>query len=313
MAIVAGALANWLMLTVAFSVWFGLAQNEADSPVWYASHVALLLMACCAGFALTPIGEAFFRFLNGCRRPIRSEEERLQPLFNEICEAAQVDSDRYELYVSDDKFPNALAMGCRTVCMTRSMLTGFTDEEILGVLAHEIAHHVHGDAIRGMIFYMITLVGQVIMWGGWLIAKLLHLFSAAVDFGDARQDKISTGIVSVFAGLAWALMWVFQIFVWVPIMAGACFGSRQDEYRADKYAAELGYSDGLLSFLNRILDLDGHPGGFMGLLYRTHPKTGDRIRRLEDWAEEASASPVAAPAAPALTPQSAVFDIWRQP
>jgi heat shock protein HtpX len=276
------------MLTIAFSIWFDLTQNKAASPGLYASWWALLLIGGCVGLALTPIGEALFRLLYGCRRPIHREEEKLRPLFEEVCRAAQVAPDRYDLYVSDDKFPNAFAIGRRTVCLTRSLLTVSDDDTILGVIAHELGHHVHGDAVRSIIFYMITLVGQVIMWGGWLVAKILHLLTAVAGFGGDRQLKENAKIFSVFASLVWVLMWVFQIFVWVPIWIGAYFGSRQNEYRADKYAAEIGYSEGLLSFLNQIIDLDGQPSGFMGILYRTHPKTGDRIRSLEELEESGS-------------------------
>jgi heat shock protein HtpX len=278
------------MLTIAFSIWFDLTQNRATSAASHASWWALLLMGCCAGLALTPVGEAFFQLLHGCRRPTRGEEMKLRPLFEEICRAAQVSPDRYDLCVSDDSFPNAFAMGSSTICLTRSLLNGFDDETILGVIAHEVAHHVHGDAVRGMIFFMITLVGQVIMWGAWLVAKILKLFAAIGGYGRDRQFLGSAGIFFIFAALAWALMWVFQIFVWVPIYIGACFGIRQSEYRADRYAAEIGYSEGLLSFLNQIIDLDGSPSGFMGILYRTHPKTGERIRRLEELEEDGSLS-----------------------
>jgi heat shock protein HtpX len=290
LAIVAGALANWFMLTIVFSIWFALTQNRATSAASYASWWALLLMGCCAGLALTPIGEAFFRLLHGCRRPTRGEEMKLRPLFEEICRAAQVSPDRYDIRVSDDSFPNAFAVGNRTICLTRSLLNGFDDETVLGVIAHEVGHHVHGDAVRSIIFFMITLVGQIIMWGGWLVAKFLQLFTVIGGYGRNRQFEGGAAIFSIFSALVWALMWVFQIFVWVPIYIGAYFGIRRSEYSADRYAAEIGYSEGLLSFLNQIVDLDGSPSGFMGLLYRTHPKTGERIRRLEDLEEDDSLS-----------------------
>ena len=283
MAILAGAVANWVMLTIAFSIWFSLTGTVTANPAVLASGWALLLMGIFAGFALTPVGESFFRFLQGCRSPIRQEEERLQPLFNDVCAAADIDPSKYALFVSDDKFPNAFAMGRKTICVTRSLLKGFTDDELHGVLAHELGHHVNGDTIRSIVFYMITLVGQVIMWGGWLVTKVLSIFTA-IGRQSARPDDPAV-LFQVFAKILWALMWLFQVFVWIPIFIGSCVGSRSHEFRSDLYAAQLGYKDGLLSFLNKILDFDGHPQGFLGLLYRTHPKTGDRIRRLEDLEE----------------------------
>ena len=278
MAIIAGSIANWVMLVIAFSIWFNLTKDYSVNAELYAALWAFGLMGSLIAVALTPAGEAFFRFIQGCRLPIRAEEEKLLPIFRDVCRSANVDPDKYVLYVSDDKFPNAFAMGRKTVCVTRSLLNGSTEEELQGILAHELGHHVHGDAARSIIFYMITLVGQIIMLGGWAVTKVLGMIRAIT--GAGRETGFSI-IFSLFAGIVGLLVWFFQIFVWIPIFIGAYFGSRQQEYRADTYAANIGYSEGLLMFLNRILDLDGHPSGFMGLLYRTHPKTGSRIRRLE--------------------------------
>lgn len=289
-AIVAGAIANWVMLGFAFSLWFELTKNTTSNPTLHAALWAFGTMAVFAGVALTPVGEGVFRLLNGCRRPIREEEEKFKSAFDVVCESARINSAEYELFISDDKFPNAFAMGRKTVCVTRTLLNGVPEEALQGVLAHELAHHVHGDAVRSIVFYMITLIGQIIMWGGWLVTKILGLFAAIGRQGNRSDDPAA--IFLIFAKIFGALMWLFQLFVWIPIYAGACFGSRQQEYRADRYAAEIGYSEGLLSFLSSILDLDGHPSGFMGLLYRTHPSTGKRIKAIEDY-DRATGKPTA--------------------
>jgi heat shock protein HtpX len=268
------------MLEVAFSIWFDLSKQTTANSKVYAAMWAFGLMGGLVGIALTPVGEAFFRFINGCRLPIRDERGKLWPAFCAVCDAAKVEPERYALYVSDDKFPNAFAMGRKTICVTRSLLNGSTEDELMGVLAHEIGHLVHGDSVRAIVFYMITLVGQLIMFGGWLITKILALFVSIDSMGRAKDH---TEIFSFFAGIIWAIMWFFQIFVWIPIFVGACFGSRRQEFRADRYAAQIGFGDGLLSFQNRTIDIEGHPNGFIGLLYRTHPKTGERIRRLEQY------------------------------
>ena len=281
MAIIAGGIAKWVMLSIFFSIYFDLTEQTSVNSTLHATLWALGLMNVFIAVALTPAGEAFFRFLQGCRRPIRAEEEKLLSVFHNVCKSVNVNPDNYEFYISDDKLPNAFTMGRKTVCVTRSLLNGSTEEELQGVLAHKLGHHINGDAVRGIIFNMITLVGQIIMWGGFLIGKILSLIKAVAGQGD-KQVAEHAGIFNVFAGMVRVLVWFFQIFVWIPIFVGACFGSRQQEYRADEYAAKIGYSEGLLSFLNRILDIDGRPSGFMGLLYRTHSKTGDRIRKLED-------------------------------
>jgi Zn-dependent protease with chaperone function len=239
-----------------------------------------------AGFALTPVGEGLFRFINGCRRPTHAEEDKLRPVFEVVCKSAGADPNSYGLFVSDDKFPNAFAMGWRTVCVTRSLLMNFPDHALAGILAHEMGHHAKRDALCSIIFYMITIVGQILMWGGWVVSRILA-FLPRVAGREGSREREYAGIFTIFSWMATLLLWFFQLFVWVPIFIGSCFGSRQKEYRADLYAARIGYRDELLSALNVLLDVDGHPSGFMGILYRTHPKTGERIRRLEDYEEAA--------------------------
>ena len=72
MAIVAGGIANWVMLYIAFSIWFDLTKDKSSNPTLYAASWAFGLMGGFIALALTPVGEAFFRFLQGCRRLIRS-------------------------------------------------------------------------------------------------------------------------------------------------------------------------------------------------------------------------------------------------
>jgi heat shock protein HtpX len=305
MAIFAGAVANWVMITIAVSVWYDFTDGHADNATAYSAWWALLLMGILAGTALTPFGESFFRFLEGCRRPIRSEEAKLRPIFTQVCQTANLDPEKYELYVSDGKFTNAFSIGRRTVCVTRLLLNECSVEELQGVLAHELGHHVYGDAMRAIIFYMITLAGQMIMFGGAVIIKILHLLTFIAGYGENGNVKHYAQIFSIFGGILGGVVWCFQIFVWVPISIGSYFGTRQQEYRADRYAAEIGYCDGLLVALDRLLDAEGQPSGFMGLLCKTHPKVGDRIRKLEDFSIAQAGIP--------LAQGVGVFSVWRNP
>src|SRR6185312_12554456 len=64
---------------------------------------------------------------------------------------ALADIPKPRLAVSSSAIPNAFAAGRRrkgvVLCVTRGMLAGLDDEELEGVLAHELAHVAHGDAV----------------------------------------------------------------------------------------------------------------------------------------------------------------------
>ena len=281
-SVIAGAFANWLMLYYVFSFWYDINKIRGVDPRAQAAIWAGGIMAAFIIVGVTPVGEAFFRWTQGCRRPTRKEEETLMPIFEDVCRAAQVSPANYSLFVQDDKFPNAFAMGWHTVCVSRGLLSSASEDGIRGVLAHEMGHHAYRDSVWGVAFYMITVVGQIFRRFGVLIVAILS-FLPRIAGKEGSREREYAGIFTIFAVILAVLMRLFDFFVWGPIQLGSLFGSRLKEYRADKFAAKIGFGEELISFLNVILDLDGGPEGFMGILYSSHPKTGDRIRSLEDF------------------------------
>jgi Zn-dependent protease with chaperone function len=185
-----------------------------------------------------------------------------------------MDAGQFELRVCEDKFPNAFAVGNNTVTISRGLLIGGGDDELRGVLAHELGHIHNGDSVRAKIFCIVSMVGQLIL--------MLYIFIAKVLAGIGRLPipfaSILANIFSIIISLQVVLIeWLIML----PLTIGQYIGSRQQEYRADQYAASLGYRSELKTFLYKILDLDNHSSGLAGLLWRTHPKVGDRIRKLE--------------------------------
>lgn len=78
-----------------------------------------------------------------------------------------------------------------------------------------------------------------------------------------------------------------QLLLVLPLGIGAMFGARQNEYRADKYAFQIGHGAGLYSALYRLLDSDSsQSSGFWTILNQSHPKTGKRIQKIEQMQEE---------------------------
>ena len=83
------------------------------------------------------------------------------------------------------------------------------------------------------------------------------------------------------------LLWLFRLlfilfdgFVQLPFYLGMLFGSRRNEYAADRFAARIGCGNGLKSFLERVLAPREARAGFWERLKRTHPSSAKRARRL---------------------------------
>jgi heat shock protein HtpX len=290
-AIVAAALANWMLLIWAFSLWTEITGAVISDPAQSAALWAFGSMALLSVIALSPAGETLLRVINGCDEPTFEEERKLKPLFAEVCRAASINPDQYKLFVSDGQFPNAFAMGKRTICITSGLLGGFSDEEIKSALAHELGHHAHGDTMRNIVFCMTNLVTFVLILIGYKICDFLDAIPNFAGRIGSRERDFAT-IFSFFGGLLKILLMLFMAFVWLPIIIGLCAGGRKEEYRADLYAAQIGYGDGLLSLFHRMMKMNAHPEGLMGILHQTHPSTRKRIRRIEQWQQNMSVQPL---------------------
>lgn len=234
-------------------------------------------------FSLTPIADIFLRFIYGFRKPIRDEKEKLQNLFEVVCKGAGKNPNTYKLYVVDEEFPNAYALGINNIAVTRRLLQNFSNNEIKGVIAHEVGHLHYGDSIYTRVFMTVSIIGQ--------IALIFYTIAGKILVSLARIPIPFLNLFSLFAGWAFSLQaWVIEILLLVPLSVGAMFGSRQNEYRADRYAYEIGQGEGLYAFLHRILDDNpGRNNGLLNVLRASHPKTGNRIRKLEEAEDKAKA------------------------
>jgi heat shock protein HtpX len=189
-----------------------------------------------------------------------------------------------KLYVTPDQQPNAFATGRNpqhaAVAVTRGILRILDWNELRGVLAHEISHVGNRDILIGS-------VAAAIATGITLIANFLQ-FSA---FFGGRDDDDANPI----ALLALAIL--------APLAAGLLQMaiSRSREFEADRSGARLiGDGEPLARALQKLevgarqipMDIDpAHASAFIvnpltgrkmsfANLWRTHPKTEDRVARL---------------------------------
>jgi heat shock protein HtpX len=184
-----------------------------------------------------------------------------------------------KLYVIPQEQPNAFATGRNpdhsAVAVTAGIRKLLTDDELRGVLSHELAHVRHRDilltSVVASIASAITWLGYMVLWIG----------------GD---DDGPLGIIGPL------LLWLLA-----PIAAGIIQMaiSRQREYAADATGAEIcGNPESLASALMRLesgaqaipmqVNQASEPlyivkpfhGGGIASLFSTHPPIEERVRRL---------------------------------
>ena len=190
--------------------------------------------------------------------------------------------------VADSKIPNAFATGRNqdnaTICVTRGILRSLDDEELDGVLAHEMAHIKNRDMMVMTIASFLSTIAFFIVRWGWLLS------------GDNRE-----GGAPVIAAI------VVSLVVWVMSFLLIRALSRYREYAADRGAAAItGNPAALASALMTINDdMERVPEddlrdqaemnaffiipirkGFIGKIASTHPSAESRIERLRDLERE---------------------------
>ncbi len=188
-----------------------------------------------------------------------------------------------KLYIIPDPVPNAFATGRNyehaAVAVTEGLLDLLDEEEIEGVIAHELSHVKHYDILIGSV--AATIAGAISM-----LANFGMLFG-----GDRDRNPIVTIALMIIMPLAATII---QMTI-----------SRSREFEADKGAAMItGHPEWLQSALAKLDNYarrgaiihDADPstahmfivnpfagvGSALGNLFRTHPTTEERIERLEE-------------------------------
>lgn len=207
---------------------------------------------------------------------------RVAPIVRSLCERMGLPMPK--LYLIPEPSPNAFATGRNpshaSVAFTTGILQIMNDQEIEGVVAHELGHVLHRDILLSSV--AATLAGAITM-----LARM------AFWFGGSRDDDNRGG-----GGVAALVMMILAPFAAMLIQLAI---SRSREYDADAASAKfVGSPYPLIQGLQQLdgwskkIPMEATPstahmfiikpfvGGGIGRLFSTHPSTEDRIRRLQE-------------------------------
>jgi Zn-dependent protease with chaperone function len=154
--------------------------------------------------------------------------------------------------------------GTRRILVSDTMLADYSEDEIEVVLAHELAHHVHGDIWKGLIFESVLILGGFFAsarvlraWVGWLN------LSGPDDIAGVPLLLLTAGAVSL---------------VMVP---AAHAMSRRYERRADRFALKLTRNPtAFISAMRRLAAqnlAEEHPSKIVEWLFYSHPPIRERV------------------------------------
>jgi len=215
----------------------------------------------------------------------REKAPRLYAVMDRLVGKANIPMPK--LYLIPQPAPNAFATGRNpshaSVAVTEGLLELMDDEELEGVIAHELSHVRNYDiltsSIAATIAGAITWIAQMGRWG--------MMFGG---MGGRGRDREGGGLVAI-------LMLILAPLAALLLQLGI---SRQREYQADASGARLvGHPYGLIRALeklgayNKKIPMDVPPstsalmivapltaGQIFSSLFSTHPPLADRIAEL---------------------------------
>ena len=227
----------------------------------------------------------------------RRDNKRVYNLTENLC--MSVGMPMPKLYIIESDALNAFASGINektfAVTLTRGIINTLNDEELEGVIAHELTHIRNRD-VR-LLIVTIVFVGIFAT-----IANVAFRFLLHSNLLDSRSSKNISGkggaIVIWLLLMAVLIMVVFFLIYLISILFKLAL-SRSREYMADAGAVELTHNSmALASALRKIsghstieeidndevkeLFIDNKAEGFLSLL-ATHPPIEKRIQVLEQY------------------------------
>lgn len=275
---------NWLLLFIITGMIIGLFFTQLPYPDVFAGSISFLIVLGLTFLFQSSAGEFLIRLVSGARRAIVREKNQINPLIDQVQESIYqkmgLSPLPIKLMILDDPVPNAMAIGRSTLVLTRSLYEQASQEELMGVIAHEFGHLHNKDSQKLAVAVGVSLTSIVVSF----IAGVICSISGRINSNTASSE---TGIfikaISLFVMLMSAF---FLLFTWMGngiFRLIMLFQGRKQEYGADKFAVEIGFGKGLLSFLDRIKEYEYQKKkSFITRLYESHPPMMYRIEKIEE-------------------------------
>jgi heat shock protein HtpX len=209
------------------------------------------------------------------------EADRVYAMIASLANKAGVPMPEVGIYNSAEV--NAFATGPSRkrslVAVSTGLLRSMRDDEVEGVLAHEVAHIANGDMVT-----MTLLQGVINAFVIFLARLVAYVIS---NRGDSRERG--------YTGGSYFVVFILEIALGILGSLITAWFSRQREFRADRGGASLAGAPSMIGALKRLamnrdavdtqhqalatLKINGSRGWMV--FFSTHPPLEDRIAALE--------------------------------
>lgn len=265
-----------------FPIWL-LAIGVFWLPFWRFSDVSYPLFAFAAlalGVLLfsKSIQRIFLSRLLEARKPSALEAETLQQAWRRVAQANHISIDSFVLAVVDSNEINAFASGGHLVVVSSYAVNRLDQNELTGVLAHEISHHLGSHTIALTIAQWLSLPILLLARIGFILQRVAERISNTFKSGLNALKFIGLLISA-------ALTVVSSLFVAALVVSQVLSNAvgHESEFQADRRAVRMGFGNELLIALKHVVDDSQNydEQASSALAVSAHPPVRERINRLE--------------------------------
>jgi hypothetical protein len=259
-------------LAALFVVWLPL------RVVWHVSFALFALAYLLAGIVLfvRPVQVGLIAPLLGARRPTRDERAVLDTSWRSVLQANRLPRGRYALAVLPAPDLNAFACGGHLVIVTSFAIEALPRDELTGVLAHELSHHLGFHTVALTLSQWLSMPVLLLARVGFF---LQNVSTAATD-NFAKESTSLTTIGRFVSGVLTAVSWVFLAGLVLSNVLANIVG-RNAEFQADRRVVAMGFGKPLASALRRVLTTTAPTTSWRERLAESHPPARTRVARIE--------------------------------
>jgi len=265
----------WLLALAVF--WWPLHQ------VWRISFTtfALVHLAGVVVMFWRPLQTLVVMRMLGARRATPDQAQRLEPAWRSVAQQLGIRPRRYALAVLPSDELNAFACGGSLLVVTAYAIDTLPRDEMTGVLAHELAHHLGFHTVALSLRQWLSLPIFLLARIGFFLQNVAAAATASFVSHSTALSFLGRLIASVLNAVSWLFL--------SALLASNSIANRvgkRSEFEADSRAVAMGFGRELATALRRV-ELDNSArGDAAGLSLRdtlvvTHPSPRSRVSRIE--------------------------------
>lgn len=216
--------------------------------------------------------------LLGARRPTPDERAVLDPAWRPVLQFNDLPRHRYVLAVLPSNELNAFACGGHLVVVTSYALEALPRDELSGVLAHELSHHLGLHVVALTVSQWLSVPVLVLARVGFFLQNV----ASAATTSFVQHSSALTALGRLAAAVLTAVSWVFLSGLVLSNVLSNAVG-RNAEFQADARAVQMGFGRPLALALRRaVAELGSDRAVTWGdRLNMSHPPARTRVARIE--------------------------------